>query len=237
MEINSSDLIFSANILYQISRYNQAIDYLKKLIAVEPKFSHKTCQLFGNVFKPLIDKTRNTMTNLQNFYNECGLNNNVQRADCISEYIKKANDQLLFYCNEAISLIDEYLLPNAEDEWAQCFFYRSKGDYYRYISEGCNNEDVKDAIANAIKSYGISLELCNAHLSLADPLRLGTILNFAIFKHDHLKACEEAIEMLQQGRRDGEDNLNELDSSNKTESLQILGAFRTNLTQWEEGGH
>ena len=232
MESELDNLMFSASTLQKIGRYDQAIDSLKQIIKLNPILQRKHCFLFEDIFKPPIEQIRKTLLFLQKSYEDEISIGNMERSQCILFYKNKSHDDLIRYCHEGISLIDNIILEQTQDDLILCYIYKTKGDFYRYISECGTKEEVKDAISNAIKSYSSGLSMCE-RLSPASPLRLGTILVFAIFKHDHLGARQEATEMLQAAKRAGEECLSQLDHHEKAESLHLLDAFRTNLNDWE----
>ena len=57
-----------------------------------------------------------------------------------------------------MSLIDNQLLQKASNAEAQVFYYKMKGDYYRYISEYTSGEANKKAGDNAHEAYKSATE-------------------------------------------------------------------------------
>ena len=42
---------------------------------------------------------------------------------------------LIDVCNEILGLLDDYLIPGARDGSQKVFYWKLKGDYYRYVCE------------------------------------------------------------------------------------------------------
>ena len=53
----------------------------------------------------------------------------------ISDYKLKIEEELSNYCNDILNLIDEYLVTGTDNPEHIVFYYKMKGDYYRYLSE------------------------------------------------------------------------------------------------------
>ena len=87
-------------------------------------------------------------------------------------------------------------MPNAEKEDAKVFYYKMKGDYYRYMAEYTVEETAKKEIADkADEAYKTAMEIAK-NLTTTNPIRLGLALNYSVFfyeiRDDSKLACELA---------------------------------------------
>ena len=74
----------------------------------------------------------------------------TQHVNLIKEYKQKIFTELTGICNDLINLLDKTLIPGAKDADSQVFYYKMKGDYYRYISEACAGDAYEKAGDNAL---------------------------------------------------------------------------------------
>lgn len=111
-------------------------------------------------------------------------------------YKAKIESELNRYCNEILNLIDNQLLVKAEAAEAKVFYYKMKGDYYRYISEYTSGAEHAKAGDNAHEAYKSATEKAEKDLKTTHPIRLGLALNYSVFhyevKNDPSKACQLA---------------------------------------------
>ena len=61
----------------------------------------------------------------------------------MQQYRGKIEDELKAVCLEVIGLADAHLLPNAKTAETRIFYYKMKGDYYRYLAEFVANDEQK----------------------------------------------------------------------------------------------
>ena len=55
--------------------------------------------------------------------------------EIIKDYKSKIECELVEICNDILGIIEESLIPNSTSEEAKVFYYKMKGDYYRYLAE------------------------------------------------------------------------------------------------------
>lgn len=231
---STEDLAYYAGVLNKISLTKEATEYMDKLIKEKPGLSQQEYELFGFVYKNAIEPIRNTLRSLMTYYNAEVDEGHALRAESIQVEKEKSHREFTKICHHVIDLVTNELLPNAIDQKAQIFYNKTLGDYYRYLAEFESNDEAKKVRDEAEKSYVQALNVCTTDLLPSDPLRLGVILNFAIFKYEHLKQINEATELLQNARSEAEPELGQLSQNSRNESLEILTAIKTNLIVWSD---
>lgn len=65
---------------------------------------------------------------------------NSRQLDTIKHYKSKIEKELEEYCNDVITLIDNNLLKNSLNVESKVFYWKMKGDYFRYLSEFFTND-------------------------------------------------------------------------------------------------
>ena len=55
-----------------------------------------------------------------------------------------------------MSLLDKHLIPHASTGESKVFYYKMKGDYYRYLAEFATSMDRKEAAENSLIAYKVN---------------------------------------------------------------------------------
>jgi len=79
---------------------------------------------------------------------------NVKR---IKEYRHKVESELSNICSDIMSIIDDHLIPSSSAGESSVFFYKMKGDYYRYLAEFKNGDERKEAADHSMEAYQVCL--------------------------------------------------------------------------------
>merc|ERR1711977_129959 len=116
---------------------------------------------------------------------------------------------------------DTNLVPQSTSGECKVFYYKMKGDYFRYIAEYTDGEGKSKAASNAKDAYDDATKVAATDLVVTHPIRLGLALNFSVFHYEVLNNPEEACKMARQAFED----------ANKDSTL-IMQLLRGNLTLW-----
>lgn len=227
------DLIFFCHFSNVYNREDDAINYMKQIIQVDPVLDVRRRVLFQQVYKTIVDSMRNTLCVISSYYD---MEEQMGRTEHATELQKKKEQlvsKLLPLCKEVIQLVDDVLLPNAQDEETQVYFLKLKGDFYRYVAE-YSDESESVAAANAGEdSYNQAYEL-SMGLSKCDPVRLSLILNMSVFKYEIRKDMESASEMLEDTLANLDINSSPEDNDKRQEILGIVSIMKQNMSAWAE---
>ena len=172
------------------------LDAMNKVVAANADLSVEERNLLSVAYKNTIGSRRTAwraLSSIEKKEEQKGSKN----IGLLRSYKAKVEGELNRYCNEILNLIDNKLLTdksiNAE---AQVFYYKMKGDYYRYISEYTSGADHNKAGDNAHEAYKAATEKAEKDLKTTHPIRLGLALNYSVFhyevKNDPSKACQLA---------------------------------------------
>jgi 14-3-3 protein epsilon len=230
MSFSRDTLCSLINIQHDIFRLDEAIATLKDLIALGPELDERERSLFGLVYKDAVDPKRRTHKMLMSVFNYEERAQHAVLADRVREVREKSGVELSDLCKDAIALIESELYPKSVDASARVFFQKMRGDMYRYLAE--LEED--GARETALEAYTQALTIANESLADDDPVKLGTILNFAVFEFEHRSLVDRAIELVREGIQKAEAAIGHVEDASKSEAYAILSVMQSNLANWEE---
>ena len=225
----AQDFLFYASVQQSICNYSKAVEYLKQFIAIKPDLDKRERNQFGTIFKDAIDQDRNSLRALRT--SEQDLNNGTL-CDLLKNQISDTFKHLKTYCDDGISLIDKSLLEHANDPASKAYFLKMKGDLYRYIYEYTNEENKEELLQKAQTAYKSAIQISTEQLNCQDPVRLGTLLNYAVFLYEHMKNYDEAITILRDALHMAEDEKEKLSNNSSNESITIIQVIQANLANW-----
>ena len=81
----------------------------------------------------------------------------------------------------------------ASTDETKAFFFKMMGDYYRYVAECAQGDQLTTVKDGALKNYQ-EAQTASGSLNACNPIRLGLALNFSVFHYEvmnnHKQACE-----------------------------------------------
>ena len=226
METQMEDLLFLANLQHDTRRPEEEVETAKKMVALNPAFDKNERSVFGQAYKDAIDPLRSSLKSLTTVLSYYQDGEQIALADKISMYKAATLTKLQTLCTEAVETIEKTLLPNAIDNVSRAFYEKMKGDMYRYINEYVDG----DSRDKALEAYTTAVDISKTSLPDFHPVRLGSILNFAVFTYEHLAQASTAINMLKEAC-DG-NMADEMSDETKKEALQVLKVMQSNLQNW-----
>ncbi|KAF6159670.1 hypothetical protein GIB67_029928 [Kingdonia uniflora] len=121
------------------------------------------------------------------------------------------------------------------------FYYKMKGDYFRYLVEFKTDQERKDVADQSLKGYEAASKMASSDLSSTHPIRLGLALNFPVFYYEILNSPKRACHLAKQSFEEAIVDLDTLSEESYKDSTLIMQLPRDNLTLWtsnllEDGG-
>lgn len=234
------ELVYMAKVCEQTERYDQMLDYMKKILKIGSTLSVDDRNSLSVAYKNSVGSRRTAWRVLQNLEQK-EQNKNNENVKLIKEYKLRVEKELDGICNEIIDEINVRLLPGInnddkeEETQEKVFYLKMQGDYYRYIAEYSEGEKKENAGNKALEVYSKAVELAeadNGGLKTTHPIRLGLALNFSVFyyevKNDPQKACDLAKKAFDDAIADIED----IQEDYYRDSTTIMQLIRDNLTLW-----
>lgn len=157
---------------------------------------------------------------------------NTEQVSKIKAYRQKIENELREVCNDILSVLNENLIPVAQGGESKVFYYKMKGDYYRYLAEFLTGEDRKEAATEAHEAYKSATDIAQTELAPTQPIRLGLALNFSVFYYEILNSPDRACHLAKQAFDDAIAELDTLSEESYKDSTLIMQLLRDNLTLW-----
>lgn len=158
----------------------------------------------------------------------------TEQGELACQYRKKIEAELKAICDDILSLLDEYLTPAASAAESKVFFYKMKGDYFRYIAEFADVEARKVPTGLAEAAYQEAIELAESELQPTHPIRLGLALNFSVFHYEILNDPPKACDMAKKAFDLAIAELDSVSEESYKDSTLIMHLLRDNLTLWSQ---
>ncbi|XP_030947264.1 14-3-3 protein 7 [Quercus lobata] len=241
MEKEREHLVYLARLAEQAERYDEMVEAMKKVAKLDVELTVEERNLVSVGYKNVIGARRASWRILSSIEQKEEAKGNEQNVKRIKEYRQRVEDELAKICNDILSVIDNHLLPSSSSGESTVFYYKMKGDYYRYLAEFKSAEDRKEAADQSLKAYEAATSTAASDLAPTHPIRLGLALNFSVFYYEILNSPERACHLAKQAFDEAIAELDSLNEESYKDSTLIMQLLRDNLTLWtsdlpEEGG-
>jgi len=224
--------VYMAKLAEQAERYNEMVDFMKKVSALKVELTVEERNLLSVAYKNEIGARRASwriISSIEQKEENKGNENHVKR---IREYRTKVEAELNNICNDILNVLDTFLLPTAATSESKVFYYKMKGDYYRYLAEFASEEKRKSASDSSLGAYQSAWDVAVADLATTHPIRLGLALNFSVFYYEILNSPDRACQLAKQAFDDAIAQLDSLSEDSYKDATLILQLLRDNLTLW-----
>ncbi|WOL02750.1 14-3-3 protein 7 isoform X1 [Canna indica] len=232
--------VFLAKLAEQAERYDDMVDFMKKIARMDIELTPEERNLLSVGYKNMIGTRRASWRIVCELEQKEEENGSKQNAKSIGVYRKRIEDELTKICNDILSIIAIHILPSSTVGESIVFFYKMKGDYYRYLAEFKIGNERKEAVDQSLKAYQAATSTAMTDLPPGHPIRLGLALNFSVFYYEIVNCPERACHLAKQAFDEALPEINSLEESHYKESRIVLQLLRDNLTMWTsdlpEGG-
>ncbi|KAH7656699.1 14-3-3 protein [Dioscorea alata] len=233
--------VYMAKLAEQAERYDEMVEYMKKVARMDIELTAEERNLLSVGYKNVIGARRASWRILSSVEQKEEAKGNEPNVRRIMDYMKRIEDELTKICNDILSIIAIHLLPSSTAGESIVFFYKMKGDYYRYLSEFKTGEQRKEAADQSLKAYQAATSTAMTELPSTHPIRLGLALNFSVFYYEILNSPERACHLAKQAFDEAISELDSLNEESYKDSTLIMQLLKDNLTLWtsdlpEEGG-
>jgi len=218
-----------ARLAEQAERFEDMVTYMKRVVMMGTELSLDERNLLFVAYKNLVGYQRQACRVLH--HQEERETNEVSAA-LIRDYNCKVNAELEATCNDALELLDGYLINKASSAEAKVFFMKMKGDYHRYRAEFKDSNAVIECAKSAHSAYQEALTQAQELLSPANQIRLGLALNFSVFFNEVMGDAGKAMQLAHDTWTAAQQDFANLDEEQQRDSQQILQLLHDNLTLW-----
>jgi 14-3-3 protein epsilon len=224
--------IYLARLAEQAERYDDMVEAMKKVAKLNTELSVEERNLLSVAYKNVIGSRRAAWRIISSIEQkeESKKTDNVQH---VRAYRGKIESELSKTCADILQLLEEDLLPNSSSGESKVFYYKTKGDYHRYLTEFATGAQRKEAAENALIAYKTASDISQAELGTTHPIRLGLALNFSVFYYEILNSPDRACHLAKAAFDDALSGLDALsDESAYKDATLIMQLLRDNLTLW-----
>ncbi|KAL8461112.1 hypothetical protein ACS0TY_031748 [Phlomoides rotata] len=224
--------VYIAKLAEQAERYDEMVESMKKVAKLDVELTIEERNLLSVGYKNVIGSRRASWRILSSIEQKEESRGNEQNAKRIKEYRHKVETELTNICSDIMAVIDEHLIPSSTAGESTVFYYKMKGDYYRYLAEFKSGNDRKEVADQSLKAYELATTAAEAELPPTHPIRLGLALNFSVFYYEILNAPERACHLAKQAFDEAISELDTLNEDSYKDSTLIMQLLRDNLTLW-----
>jgi len=239
------DYIYEAKLAEQAERYDEMVDSMRKVAQIEKELSVEERNLLSVAYKNVIGARRASWRIISSIEQkeeaphppkEHAANakklSKEERLVLIRIFRTQVEDELKGICQDIINVLDDNLLKNAISSESKVFYYKMKGDYYRYSAEFATGKGRQEASENSLVAYKAATEISIAELEPTHPIRLGLALNFSVFYFEILSSPDRACTLAKTAFDEAIAELDTLNEESYKDSTLIMQLLRDNLTLW-----
>eukprot|EP00850_Spirogloea_muscicola_P001817 SM000007S20777 [mRNA] locus=s7:184931:187261:- [translate_table: standard] len=221
-----------AKLAEQAERYDEMVESMKKVAKLDVELTVEERNLLSVGYKNVIGARRASWRIMSSIEQKEKAKGNEQNVARITQYRMKVEDELHKICEDILSVIDENLIPASDKGESKVFYYKMKGDYFRYLAEFKTDSKKQEAAQHSLKAYEAASEIASGVLAPTHPIRLGLALNFSVFYYEILNDGERACHLAKQAFDDSIAELDTLSEESYKDSTLIMQLLRDNLTLW-----
>ncbi|KAJ6811868.1 14-3-3-like protein D isoform X2 [Iris pallida] len=232
MAFQRGTFVYVAKLAEQAERYEEMVDSMKKVAKLDVELTVEERNLLSVGYKNVIGSRRASWRILSSIEQKEEAKGNEGHVKNIREYRQKVESELSDICTDIMAVIDEHLIPSASAGESSVFYYKMKGDYYRYLAEFKTGNEKKEVAEQSLKAYQAASSTAEADLSPTHPIRLGLALNFSVFYYEIMNSPERACHLAKQAFDEAISELDSLSEESYKDSTLIMQLLRDNLTLW-----
>jgi len=235
------ELIQQAKLAEHSERYDDMVEAMKQVTVMGYPLTEEERNLLSVAYKNVVGARRSAWRVVSSTEQKAKDSDHQRMCE---EYRKKIECELNEKCNEVLELLENYLLKvdpekdqkendNAKDE-AEVFYYKMKGDYYRYLVEVASSaDDVRSKTEKfSEEAYEKASKVAAEKLPPTHPIRLGLALNFSVFFYEIKNNPEKACSLAKKAFDEAIAELDQLKEESYKDSTLIMQLLRDNLTLW-----
>jgi len=232
--------VFMAKLAEQAERYDEMVFHMKRVTELGQELTIEERNLLSVGYKNVIGARRASWRIISSIEQKEEIRANASghnpicesRLKDIREYRSKVELELGDICNDILAVLEKYLILSASTGESKVFYYKMKGDYFRYLSEFMSADNRGEVSDKSHEAYKTATEISEKDLAPTHPIRLGLALNYSVFFYEILNSPERACQLAKQAFDDAIAVLDTLGEESYKDSTLIMQLLRDNLTLW-----
>nr|GMD91528.1 14-3-3 protein 9 [Ipomoea batatas] len=149
------NFVYVAKLAEQAERYDEMVDAMKSVAKIGVELTVEERNLLSVGYKNVVGARRASWRILSSIEQKEESRGNEQNVKRIKEYRQKVETELTNICGDIMTVIDEHLIPASTAGESTVFYYKMKGDYYRYLAEFKTGNDKKEVADLSLKAYEV----------------------------------------------------------------------------------
>ncbi|KAL0392353.1 UNVERIFIED_CONTAM: 14-3-3 protein 7 [Sesamum radiatum] len=202
------------------------VDAMKKVARLDVELTVEERNLVSVGYKNVIGARRASWRILSSIEQKEESKGHEQNVKRMKSYRQRVEDELTKICMDILAVIDEHLLPSSSTGESSVFYYKMKGDYYRYLAEFKTGDERKEVADQSLKAYEAATSAASTDLAPTHPIRLGLALNFSVFYYEILNSPERACHLAKQAFDEAIAELDSLNEESYKDSTLIMQLLR-----------
>lgn len=155
--LSKDECVYMAKLAEQAERYDEMADYMRDVSKASGDLSVEERNLLSVAYKNAVGSRRASWRIISSVEQKEQSKGNASAVERAAKYRAKVEKELDDICQKILDLLGNTLItsgdPASGKEESQVFYYKMKGDYYRYIAEYKTGDDKKKASEEAKNAY------------------------------------------------------------------------------------
>jgi 14-3-3 protein epsilon len=125
--------VYLAKLADQAERYDEMADYMTAVSSTDQELSVEERNLLSVAYKNAVGSRRAAWRTISSTEAREASKGNNELATAVGQYRAKIEKELQDICQNILQLLDKNLIPASKVGESKVFYYKMKGDYYRYV--------------------------------------------------------------------------------------------------------
>lgn len=229
--------IYLSLVAGQCNRFDHMFKYMEEMVKKKKEeLTSDERNLFYAACKNNITHERESILTLLEYEAKESKKAQSDYLNYIKEYRDKYQKKLEEKCQKVIELIESKLLYNVSNKEGKVFYQKMKGDFYRYMAEYADIESKDKFSKKCLEEYNQAVDGAQ-ELEWRNPIKLGLMLNFAMFSYEIVGDKEEGIKMTKKAIEEGKKSLVPFEGDAEwdlVDARKLISTMESNLDVWTE---
>lgn len=221
-----------AKLAEQAERYDEMVEAMNSVAKLDEGLTKEERNLLSVGYKNLIGAKRAAMRIIGSIELKEETKGKESHVRQTAEYRRKVEAEMDKICCDVINIIDKYLIPHSSGAESSVFYYKMKGDYYRYLAEFKTGTEKIEVSELSLNAYETASKTAQTDLTPTDPIRLGLALNISVFYCEIMNSPDKACQLAKNAFDEAVAELPSLSEENYKDSTLIMQLLRDNLALW-----